>query len=92
MKLEISEIYEFWNLNILIPNYKLCFAVVSSLDYTSLLQKQPPQVFCKNKVFLEILQNWQENTCAKDLFLIKLKDLQTTASVTCEVFLFNFEL
>ena len=25
-------------------------------------QNQPPEVFCKNKVFLEILQNSQENT------------------------------
>ena len=30
-----------------------------------------PEVFCK-KVFLVILQNLQENTCAKDSFLIKL--------------------
>ena len=30
-----------------------------------------PEVFCK-KVFLKILQNSQENTCAKVSFLIKL--------------------
>ena len=65
--------------------------MVSSLDYTNLFQKQPPKVFCKKKVFLEILQNSQENTCARVLFLTKLQDLQTTASVTCEVFLFNFD-
>ena len=34
-------------------------------------QKQPPEVFYK--VFLEILQNSQENTCARVSFLIKLQ-------------------
>ena len=38
-----------------------------------MLQKQPPEVFCKKKVFLEILQNSQENTCARVSFLIKLQ-------------------
>ena len=37
------------------------------------VKKQPPEVFCKNKVFLEILQNFQENICAKVSFLIKLQ-------------------
>ena len=37
--------------------------------------KQTPEVFCK-KVFLEISQNSQKNTCARAYFLIKLKDLQ----------------
>ena len=36
------------------------------------IQNQPPEVFCK-KVFLEILQNSQENTCARVSFLIKLQ-------------------
>ena len=36
------------------------------------LQKQPPEVFYKKKVFLEISQNSQENTCARVSFLIKL--------------------
>ena len=31
-------------------------------------QKQPPEVFCKKKVFLGISQNSQENTCARDSF------------------------
>ena len=35
------------------------------------LQKQPPEVFCKKR-FLEILQNSQENTCARASILIKL--------------------
>ena len=34
------------------------------------VQKQPPEVFCKKKLFLEILQNSQENTCARVSFLI----------------------
>ena len=30
-------------------------------------------MFCEKKVFLEISQNSQENTCARDSFLIKLQ-------------------
>ena len=37
------------------------------------LQKQPLDVFCKKKMFLKILQNSQENTCARVSFLIKLQ-------------------
>ena len=40
-----------------------------------LLQKQPPEVFCKKPMFLEISQNSQENTCARVSFLIKLQAL-----------------
>ena len=36
-------------------------------------QKQRPEVFCERKVFLEISQNLQENTCARVSFLIKLQ-------------------
>ena len=36
------------------------------------VQKQPLEVSCK-KVFLEISQNSQENTCARVSFLIKLQ-------------------
>ena len=36
------------------------------------LQKQPPEVFYE-KIFLEISQNSQENTCATVFFLIKLR-------------------
>ena len=36
------------------------------------VQKQPVEVFCE-KVFLEISQNSQENTCATVSFLIKLQ-------------------
>ena len=35
-------------------------------------RKSHPDVFCKKKVVLEISQNWQENTCARVSFLIKL--------------------
>ena len=35
-------------------------------------QKQPPEVFCKKKVFLEVSQNSQENTCTRVSFLMKL--------------------
>ena len=34
-----------------------------------------PEVFCKKKVFLEILQNSQENTCIRVSFLIKFPAL-----------------
>ena len=40
----------------------------------AVLLKQPPEVFCKKKVFLEISQNSQEKTSARDSFLIKLQD------------------
>ena len=36
------------------------------------IEKQPPEVFCEKKVFLEISQNSQENTFARVSFLIKL--------------------
>ena len=54
------------------------------VQYYHKLQKQPLEVLFKKKVFLEILQHSQENTCAKVSFLIKMKafseHLQTTAS------------
>ena len=34
---------------------------------------QPPEVFCKKKVFLEISQNSQENTCDRLSILIRLQ-------------------
>ena len=36
-------------------------------------QKQPPEMFCKKKVFLEITQNSQENTCVRVSFIIKFQ-------------------
>ena len=79
------------NGNFLIPNHKLCFAVVSSLDYSSLLQNQPPRVFCKKRCSQKFCK-FHGNTQVLVLFLIKLQDLQTTAFVSYEFFLFNFEL
>ena len=43
----------------------------SSLD-TLMHRSSRPEVFCK-RVFLEILQNSQENTCARVSFLTKLQ-------------------
>ena len=40
----------------------------------SIYRSSRPEVFCEN-VFLEISQNSQENTCARDSFLIKLQAL-----------------
>ena len=42
-------------------------------NYVTSRQKQPPEVFYVKKVFLEISQNSQENTCAIVSFLIKLQ-------------------
>ena len=36
-------------------------------------QKQPPEVFYNKRLFLELSQNSQENTCARVSFLIKLQ-------------------
>ena len=46
-----------------------------------MMQNQPKEVFCKKKVFLEISQNSQENTCARVSFLIKLQ----AKSKFCEI-------
>ena len=39
-------------------------------------QKQPPEVFCKKRFFLEILQNWQKSTSARVSFLNKIAVLR----------------
>ena len=55
------------------PALDLCDTFeINKLNMEMLLQKQPPEVFCK-KVFLETPQNSQENTCARASFLIKLQ-------------------
>ena len=40
--------------------------------YCTELRSSGPEVLCE-KVFLEISQNWQENTCARVSYLIKLQ-------------------
>ena len=51
------------------------------------LQKQPPEVFCEKKVFLEISQNSQENTCGRVSFLVSSAcsfiENETLAQVLC---------
>ena len=47
------------------------------------IQKQPPEVFCKKRLFLEISQISQENTCARVSFLIKLQALACKSSKNC---------
>ena len=37
------------------------------------MKKQPPEAFCKKKVFLEFSQNSQQNTYARVTYLIKLQ-------------------
>ena len=55
------------------PALDLCDTFeINKLNMEMLLQKQPPEVFCK-KVFLDISQISQENTCARISFLIKLQ-------------------
>ena len=43
---------------------------VPSQMYDRALQRQPPEMFYK--VFLEILQNSQENTCARESFFLRI--------------------
>ena len=50
--------------------------VISEIQDNQYLQKQTLEVLCKEKVFLEIFQNLQENSCVRDSFLIKLQTLQ----------------
>ena len=60
------------------PEIVLIFTViVLTLEKViySTYQKQPPEVFCKKKVFLEISHISLENICARDSFLIKLQGL-----------------
>ena len=54
-----------WDRTIYLP----LFALVNTL------QKHPPEVFCKKKVFLEISENSQENTRGRDSFLIKFQTI-----------------
>ena len=42
------------------------------------MQKQPPEVLCKKKVFLKILQASQDNTCV-GVFFNKVAALQPTS-------------
>ena len=46
---------------------------VEILHNFEVIVKQPPEVFCKKNVFLEISQNSQENACARDSFSIKFE-------------------
>ena len=48
------------------------WSALSTIILEQKWQKQPPEMFCK-KVFLQISQNSQENTCARVSFLIKLQ-------------------
>ena len=54
------------------------------VQYYHELQKQPPEVLCKKKVFLAISQHSQENICARVSFLIKLEawDLKKKETLT----------
>ena len=49
-----------------------------------------PDVLCKKKVFLEISQNSQESTCARDSFLIKLQATLLKKSLWHRSFPVNF--
>ena len=51
---------------------KLASNIPNPVNHSKLL-KQPAEVFCKKKMFLEISQNSQEGTCASASFLIKLQ-------------------
>ena len=47
--------------------------IVTDIKLLNFFEKQSQEVFYKKKSFLEILQNLQENTCARVSFLIKLQ-------------------
>ena len=51
----------------------LIFVCRKHLLLNQLMQKQSPEVFYEKKLFLEISQNSQENTCATVSFLKKLQ-------------------
>ena len=66
-------------------NGELHFLCSKSFVFPELLEdfrKQPPKVVYKKKVFLEISQNSQKNTCARISFLIKL---QVFSCEFCEI-------
>ena len=52
------------------------------MDYFFKMQKQSSRGALGKKVFLEIPQNSQENTCARVSFLIKLQALDFNCGVT----------
>ena len=59
------------SVKVLKENIRVFFGIHN--QNTTKLQKQPLEAFCEKKVFLEFLQNSQENTCATVSILIKLQ-------------------
>ena len=60
---------------------KFMHEIVTDIKLLNFFQKQSQEVFYKKKSFLEILQNLQENTCARVSFLIKL---QIVKNMSCK--------
>ena len=60
--------------------FKKKFSAVLSVLQFSIFQKQPLEVL--EKVFLEISQNSQENTCGKVSFLVKLQAKVTASDLS----------
>ena len=58
------DFYERWSVLITGHSYIFSFNKFTVIIFN--IKKQPPKVFCKKKVFLEISQNSQENTCARE--------------------------
>ena len=56
---------KWWNLMLWVYNAFLNYNTLDILLFLTEIKKQPPEVFCEKKVFLEIWQNSQENTCAR---------------------------
>ena len=64
--------------------------MVSSLGYIyKLTSEAAAEVVLYNKGVLRNFTEFTGKHLCQSLFLTKLQDLQSTASVTCEVFLFN---
>ena len=69
----------------------------TSITPTSRQQRQSKEAVAKRfsveKMFLEILQNWQENTCASASFLIKLQgfsDRTPLVAASVSIYLASF--
>ena len=65
----------FWYIKSCIIIYSFVFQLALTNIDTAIISSSHPVVFCKKrKVFLQISQNLQENTWAKDSFLMKLQN------------------
>ena len=73
---------DFLCLFIPLDSYKV---FLLSKKLSTLLQKQPPEVFFKKRCFLKISENSQQNTCVRVYFLLRLQTCDLLVQVfSCE--------